>query len=170
MYRLVIILLIIATQVVYGQNLSKEELTFGDRLLLVGVATVGFSIFDYVGYNLSRNNPAGLKVYRTFQLATQGLITYGLWKLGDWKCAVSFNLIWWTWGCDWAYYGIAHTVNPANPWENRTEHGLQNKVTWAYWTPVGIAKGFDRTKSIDKQTLAIQSGVGLTISIVILLD
>lgn len=35
---------------------------------------------------------------------------------------------------------------------------------------VGIAKGFDRTKSIDKQTLAIQSGVGLTISIVILLD
>lgn len=150
---------------------TAQELRFEDRLWRVSAATLIFSAVDYVGYNTMGRNPNLLTTYRVLQYLTQGVLTYWLWSSGDFKCALSFNLIWWTWGCDWTYYGMATAVNPKYPtWENRSTSAYSTThVTWAWWTPVGLMNGANRNEVIPSNTLAVQSFVGLSISIVILL-
>ena len=148
---------------------TAQELTFGDRALKVSIAAGVFTLVDYITFNLVKSNPNAIRAYRIAQLTTQVLLTYWLWDTGDWKCAIAFNLMLWTWNYDWAYYGVAHVVNPASPWENRTNNGLHNDVRHAWWTPVGLIAGYDGREPLGKDVLAAQSMMGLTISFMVLL-
>lgn len=108
---------------------------------------------------MTARNPEALKVYRVGQVAVQTVITAHLYQSEGWQGAVAFNLIWWTWTCDYAYYGWAVTLNPSAPWENRSYNGLQNKITWAYWTPIGLAHR--KGEPLSRDVLTMQALMGL---------
>jgi hypothetical protein len=42
---------------------------------------------------------------------------------------------------------------------------LDDKVTWAWWTPVGLLRGGKNDRPIEGRTLLIQSGVGLAVAL-----
>jgi hypothetical protein len=121
-----------------------------------------FSLFDYVGYNTTCRDPTALRVYRAAQVGLQITITTHLYATEGWQSAAAFNLIWWTWSADWGYYGLAYTFNPSAPWENRTWNGLQNDITWAWWTPAGLVH-YGR-KPISQDVLTMQALLGISIA------
>ncbi len=135
-------------------------------------ASVAFSLFDYVGYNASKGSD-GLAppAYRVLQLAVQGGLTYFLYEECGLPTAIGFNLIWWTFGDDLLYYGWAELLNPGGLWEGRgalDRAVLKHGAGHAYWTPVGIARGFRRDGSrISGDTLVAQSLVGAALAITI---
>jgi hypothetical protein len=144
--------------------------SLGTKLLYLGGASLLFSGFDYFGYNLTRRNPSALIVYRVLQVLTQGAITWFLYDKMGLPTAVSFNVLWWTFCCDFLYYGYAEVINPGHPWESRGDlrNGVfRNDATWAYWTPVGISRGMKRDKGIPGETLVAQSLVGLALALTI---
>ena len=130
-------------------------------------ASLAFSLFDYVGYNLTRHDiepylqrPHGwLTGYRILQVAVQSAITYFLYKECGLSSAISFNLIWWTWGDDLAYYGLMYYGSHSNAIST-------DEITWAGWTPIGLTR---RQGSIIPQDVLIpQAIVGFSISMAIL--
>ena len=132
-------------------------------------ASLAFSLFDYVGFSLIRQEPEPHTAYRILQVAVQSAITYFLYKQCGLPSAISFNVIWWTWGDDLAYNGWAYLFNPTPypPWENRTINGLQeNAITWAGWTPIGLTR--KQGTRIPKDVLIPQAIVGFSISMAIL--
>ncbi len=139
-----------------------------EKTLAVIGASLLFSGFDYVGYNATRQNPTALKVYRVSQVLAQLGITYLLYESVGPGPALGFNLVWWTFGCDFIYYGYAEVVNPGHPWESRGDysHGVgADQCTWAYWTPLGIARGMKRGEKIPERTLLAQSLIGAALGI-----
>ncbi len=129
-------------------------------------ATLAFSLFDYIGYNLVRGENGAPFSYRILQSLVQAAITYFLYEKCGINSAVSFNLIWWTWGSDIAYYGWADALNPKWARDNRTNNGLQGKeITWAWWTPIGLLRKKD--SPIARNALIAQATVGFAISVAI---
>jgi hypothetical protein len=146
---------------------SAKTLTRIDRIGYVCGASLAFSLFDYVGFNATKSSTTALSVYRVLQVATQSGITYFLYKECGLSSAISFNLIWWTWGDDIGYFGWAYAFNPKPPWEGRYHNGLQSyDISWASWTPIGLTR--KKGSLIDKATLVIQAMFGFSISIAIL--
>jgi hypothetical protein len=149
-------------------SFTQEQTTFFERAALVTGASVLFASVDYVGYNTCKTSPKTLAFYRVFQFALQGVLTWKLYQWGDVRCAIAFNVLWWTFTDDLLYYGIAAVVNPPGAWENRRSAGeALNAVTWAYWTPLGLARGGSR-KVMEKPLLYSQSGAGILFSFTIL--
>ncbi len=143
-----------------------------EKVLYLAGASVLYAGIDFVGYNLTKGNEKTLLGYRIFQFLMQAGITYALYEICGWPTAVSFNLLWWTFGLDILYYGYAEAVNAGGDWEHRGNfraNVMGNKATWAYWTPVGIARGMKRSEPIAGSTLVAQSlaglGVALTVTI-----
>ncbi len=129
-------------------------------------ATLLFSLFDYVGYNLVRGNNKAPFSYRILQTTVQAAITYFLYKECGINSAVSFNLIWWTWGTDIGYYGWANALNPGWARDNRVNNGLQQReITWAWWTPIGLLRKKD--SPIARSSLIAQAIVGFSLSVAI---
>jgi hypothetical protein len=144
-----------------------------EKLLYLLGASVFFAGFDYLGYNATRRHPNALRVYRVLQGLTQIAISWFLYEQFGLPTAIGFNVIWWTFGDDFLYYGYAELINPGHPWESRGDLGngvLSNRCTWAYWTPVGIMRGMKRNQAIAGSTLVAQSLVGLGAALTITLS
>jgi hypothetical protein len=140
------------------------------KLLWLGGACILYAGADYAGYNATRHNPTALKVYRVFQLLMQGAMSWLLYEQVGLPTALSFNLIWWTFGLDFLYYGYAELINPGHPWESRGDFRngvLSNRCGWAYWTPVGMTRGMKRGLPIAADTLIAQSLIGLGLALTI---
>ncbi|MFI5264273.1 MAG: hypothetical protein ACHQM6_07145, partial [Candidatus Kapaibacterium sp.] len=146
---------------------SAKHLSRIERIGYVCGASLAFSLFDYIGANSTKFSDPGRAVYRVIEVTVQTGISYFLYKKCGLSSAISFNLIWWTWGDDIAYYGWAYALNPKRPWEGRYYNGLQSDgISWAGWTPIGLTR---KQKSlIDKATLLTQAMIGFSISIAIL--
>ena len=149
---------------VQAQEKSKLE-----KVVWITGASLTFSAFDYVGYSLTHHNQSSLMTYRIIQLGVQGGLTYLLYKECGLTSAISFNIIWWSWGDDWAYYGWAHLINPSGGrFENRSANGLQtDRISWASWTPLGLMKG-GKGAILRQHELVKQSMIGITVAIIIL--
>ncbi len=146
-----------------ANRLSQEE-----KLLYLFGASVVYAGFDYVGFNITKSNPTALTIYRVLQVATQAAISWLLYDQVGLTTAISFNVIWWTFGDDILYYGYAELFNPGGGWESRGAFRnsiIGNQCTWAYWTPIGITRGIDRKKVIAGDTLIAQSLIGAILAV-----
>jgi hypothetical protein len=132
-----------------------------------------FSLADYIGFNLA-NNPNGIPFwYRCIEATEQTAISYFLYKTCGLSSVIAFNLIWWTWGEDLAYYGWTNLFNPSSDalnksdWENRTNSGLRTTgIDWAGWTPIGLTR--PQGSKIARSTLIAQAVIGFSVSMAIL--
>ena len=147
-----------------------QDSTRAKRIEYVLGASLGFSLIDYVGFNIAiRQLHNSEPVYHTIQTLIQAAITYFLYETCGLKSAIAFNLIWWTWTDDLAYYGWGYLLNPPNAahWENRSHNGLMSEgITWAYWTPIGLLR--PAHDKIFRDALLTQSMVGLSVSVPLL--
>ncbi|HZK75703.1 MAG TPA: hypothetical protein VFD13_02235 [Candidatus Kapabacteria bacterium] len=163
---LVILILMMSYASSHAQDTTTTKL---ERAAYVVGAGLTFSLLDYVGYSLVRNGNRGPGWYRVLEGTVQAGISYFLYKECGLSSAVSFNLIWWTWGLDLGWYGWSNLINPASNgrWENRTWSGLHlREINWAGWTPIGLLR--PQGSNIARDALIWQSVVGLAISIAIL--
>lgn len=143
-----------------------------DKLLVLSIACLLYALADYVGYNLSRHDARMLRRYRIAQVLMQLVMTGSIWWSASLATACAFNMIWWTFGEDILYYGIAALANPGGRWESRgnfRRNILGNKCTWAYWTPIGILRGMDKKRPISGSALLIQSFLGCLCAIALVL-
>ena len=147
---------------------SIKQKSMLEKVGYVCGASLAFSLFDYIGFGLVRETPGPHTGYRVLQVAVQSAITYFLYKQCGLPSAISFNLIWWTWGDDLAYNGWGNVFNMHYPpWENRSVNGLsENQITWASWTPIGLLR--PKGQRIPKDALFGQAIIGFSLSIAIL--
>ena len=153
---------------VHAQD-STLQATRWEKLAYVAGAGATFSLLDYVGWSLVRNGSSGPEWYRLVEGTVQTGISYFLYKECGLTSAISFNLIWWTWGLDLGWYGWSYVLNPASDghWENRTWSGLHlRQITWAGWTPIGLLRS--PGSPIARNALYWQSVIGIALSIAIL--
>ena len=167
----VFILLLLASPL-HAQD-STHASTKLERAAWVVGSSMAFSLFDYVGFNYVKEWDHAPLWYRAIQTSVQVGLSYLLYKTFGLNSAISFNLIWLSWGDDIGYYGWANVFNPAAtnsngvPWENREGNGLRsNHITWAYWTPIGWFRPYKSL--IARDALVTQALVGFAISIAIL--
>jgi len=66
--------------------------------------------------------------------------------------------------------GRLGVVKEGSKWDGKGSFKsvLEDKVTWAWWTPVGLLNGAKNDKPIKGSTLFIQSGVGLALALSLL--
>ncbi len=155
-------------------SLHAQDSTRLERIGYVVGASLAFSLADYIGYSFARvDNVNGHAAwwYHAIQISLQTAISYVLYKKFGLPSTIAFNLIWWSWGDDLAYYGWANLINPPHPdgglWEDRDHNGLRdNQITWAGWTPIGLLR--PQGSLIARSTLISQAMVGLAISIAII--
>jgi len=144
-----------------------EELSF----LIYGIsAAIVFALFDYFGFNISLNKKWAdfslFNRYRAAQLVFQIVLSLLVFLLSGWKAALVFNLIWWTWGCDFLFYLFCEIFNYGNDRGNFKKEVKGNNVQWAWWTPYGLM--FTKKGDVIKiSVLIIQSIVGVVLAIVI---
>lgn len=133
-------------------------------------ASLAFSAFDYLGFNLTKNDPAALRAYRVAQLAVQAGLTYDLWQKDGLASALSFETLWWTFNDDLLYYAISEFHDPGEGWASRgafRREVLGDRVTWAHWTPEGLARGGKTGRPIPGRVLLIQAGVGVLVALLL---
>ncbi len=134
-------------------------------------ASVVFALGDYVGFNLIKKADGGSMLqapisFRIGEGLTQAAVTYFLYRVCGLTSAISFNLIWWTWGDDFAYYGWGQLLSWF-PWESRAQSGLRfHEYASAEWTPVGLVRS--QGSAIAKSTLIAQSVAGFSVAMAIL--
>lgn len=153
---------------VVSDTLAIDAATDSEKLLYLATASLGFALFDYVGYNLVRDNPTTTPIYRVVQKLVQLGISWILYEELGLPTAIAFNLIWWTWGLDAIYYGYTELFNVGGAWSGRGAFQadiMSNNCYWASWTPVGIAQGADGKKKIAGDTLVAQSIIGAALAI-----
>jgi hypothetical protein len=147
---------------------DSSMISDGDQLLYILGAGLIYAGIDYVGYNLTRSNATSLAIYRVFQVGMQAALSWLLYEIAGLPAAIGFNVIWWTFGWDFLYYGYAELFNPGGGWDSRgyLKAGvLNNQCNWAWWTPVGITRGMSREKFIAGNTLIAQSLIGTALAI-----
>ncbi len=145
------------------QRFERYEAVIGSCL--------AFSLLDYTGYNIfvvsHQNRTGAILGLHAFDAALGSAINYFLYKTFGLSSAISFDLIWWTWGLDLGFSGWGDLIDPAAPWVNRSNSSLQyNSITWAGWTPIGIFR--KQGTVIDKYALYTQAIVGFSIAMPIL--
>lgn len=152
-------------------NWVRPNTTKLERVSYVIGASLAFSLFDYVAFNAVVFAPSNTDhsvpfAYRAVQASVQTALSYFLYKQVGLSSTVSFNLIWWTWGDDFGWYGWCNLINPAAPWYNRSFNGLQtNGITWAGWTPIGLLR--KQKTVISRDVLVSQSVIGFSLSMLI---
>lgn len=145
------------------------------RALWVTGGVLTYATFDYLVVGLFR--PNNLTAYKVLQYCVQAGITYLLYKKCGLSSAIGFNIIWWTFGADMVYYGIAELRGEtsskrwpgAGSWKVDNENG---EYSGAGWTPIGLIRGARavETRGIPTNTLVAQSiagaviGIGITIT------
>jgi hypothetical protein len=136
-----------------------------ERTAYVLGSSLAFSLFDYIGFNMTRyNSHASVIAFRILQAGLQTGLSYFLYKKCGLNSAIAFNLIWLTWGDDWGFYGWAYTTR-FYPWEDNS--GFRGgTVSWAGWTPIGLLRKKGSLIAVD--ALVAQAIIGLSISIAIL--
>lgn len=150
----------------------KKKQSFWKKALGVVGASVAFSLFDYVGFNIARKHDK-VGLYRPLQIAAQAGLTFWLKEKLGWKTAGAFNALWWTFNHDLMYYGWAQLLNPGNGWDSAPAFKglLEDKVTWAWWTPAGLVNMLGKGTMKDPikgKTLLVQAGVGAVIALTLL--
>lgn len=155
-----------------GSRIRAQDSTHTrwDRIEYVVGASAIFSLADYIGYNFERvDNVNGHAAwwYVLLHGSLQAGISYFLYEKLGLPSAIAFNLIWWTWGDDLAYYGWSNVINDLPPpWESHQHNGLRdNYITWAGWTPIGLFQ--PQGTRIDRGYLIAQVMVGFSISMAI---
>ena len=138
---------------------SAKDRTKLERVGYVIGASLAFSLFDHSVYNIVRDDHKAVAYYRILETAVGSALTYFLYKECGINSAISFDIIWWTFGDDLGYYGWA------NLFKSRDAVRLES-VTWAGWTPIGLTR--KKNSVIDNAALTIQAMVGFSISIAIL--
>lgn len=132
----------------------------------VGGSVVTLGVVDYIGYNLTYQNPTALTIYRVGFVLAQAAITWFLYEKCGLSSAIGFNLIWWTFGVDMVYYGAAE-ISPirADGWAGpgAWAEDSHNGVLHAEWTPVGLLRG-GRSR-VPANTIIAQSIIGGMIGI-----
>jgi hypothetical protein len=169
-----LLVVVIITLFLLNGSVRAQDSTRWKRIEYVAGASLAFSLIDYVGFNLVRTPHGPGFLYRCLEATEQTAISYFLYKTCGLSSVIAFNLIWWTWGDDIAYYGWTNLLNPASPnsfnsyvWENRTNSGLRlTDIGWAGWTPIGLTR--PQGSNIARSTLIAQAIVGFSISIGIL--
>lgn len=153
-------------------QMHAEEPKTGEKILWLTGASLTFSAFDYLGYNITKDETGVAPTsYRIVQTLLQLGITYVLYEKCGLPTAIGFNLIWWTFGDDLLYYGYGAMIpngrggrfEDRNSFDNVTTYGAHH----AWWTPVGLLRTkYDR---IPGNTLIAQSliGMGLAMTITI---
>ena len=136
------------------------------------IGAVLFSLFDYFGFNISLkrgwaefNNDRG---YRMVQGAVQAVITLILLLVSGWKAALGFNIIWWTWGCDFLFYLYCEIFNYGKDRGNFRKEVLGGAVQWAWWTPYGLLFT-KRGDVINHRKLVWQAVLGMLGAVIILI-
>ncbi len=169
--RVFITLLVLLTLRV---SIGRTQDTTSTRLERYGVvlgASLTFALGDYIGFNLLKkaHGEQGFTAPLFFRIAegiTQAAITYFLYKECGLSSAISFNLIWWTWGDDFAYYGWGQLLSWF-PWESRAQSGLRfTEYNSAGWTPIGLVR--PQGSWIAKNALVAQAVIGLSVSMAII--
>jgi hypothetical protein len=134
-----------------------------NNLIVLAVVCAVYALADYLGYNFTRHDPNSLRRYRVAQAVMQATLTALAGLLASVATAVAFNLVWWTFGEDILYYAYAAVLNPGGRWESRgnfRRYILGNCCTWAYWTPIGMLRGMDKSRRIAGSTLIAQASIG----------
>ncbi len=170
---------------VNGQNSTGSDSTLSfspkkydspnilEKSLYLTGASVLFAGVDYIGFNLTRDKPTYRLIYRVIQVAVQSAITWFLYEKLGLPTAIGFNLIWWTFGDDFIFYGYTELFNVGGDWYGRgilSEHILKNRVDWAYWTPLGIMRGMKRNQPIAGDALLAQSIIGACLAFTITIE
>jgi len=136
------------------------------------IAVVVFSLFDYFGFNISLNKKWAdyslFNKYRVAQVTFQIILSALLYHFSGWQPAIAFNLIWWTWGCDFFFYFLCEIFNYGNDRGNFRKEVIGDNVKWAWWTPYG-SMFTKKGDAIKLKILAIQSLSGIVISVIICL-
>ncbi|MCZ7554817.1 MAG: hypothetical protein M5R41_00260 [Bacteroidia bacterium] len=141
-----------------------------EKLLWLTGATLSYAMFDYVGFNLVRDNSSALPFFRVIQALVQAGITWILYEKLGLPTATAFNLVWWTWGTDAMFYGYTELFNVGGSWKGRgvfRSDILDNNCKWASWTPVGMLRGMDSSRPIAGDTLLAQFLVGAAAAVTI---
>ncbi|MCB2204663.1 hypothetical protein KQI65_07935 [bacterium] len=149
---------------------AQLQPTAGEKLLYLAGAALGMGLFDYVGFNLVRDNDVTTPIYRVVQGLTQIGVSWLLYEKVGLPTAIAFNLVWWTWGLDALFYGYTELFNVGGSWRTRGTFNREvnaNHVKWASWTPVGIAQGMDPDKAIAGDALIAQVLVGAALAVTI---
>ena len=145
-----------------------------ERIGYVVGASAVFSLADYIGYNLLKQHYAtdyyqrynAPPLYRVSMALLQTAISYVLYKQCGLSSAISFNLIWWTWGDDFAYYEWEQLLD-FFPWDHHFGSGLRfSEYDSAGWTPIGLTRA--QGSNIARSTLIAQAVIGFSVSIGIL--
>jgi hypothetical protein len=153
--------------------LQAQDSTRLKRIEYIIGGSLAFSLADYIGFNLVKTPNGSIFWYRCIEATEQTAISYFLYKTCGISSVIAFNLIWWTWGDDLAYYGWTNLFNPpsdafnTSDWENRTNSGLRlTGIDWAGWTPIGLTR--PQGSNIARSTLIAQAVIGLSVSLAIL--
>jgi hypothetical protein len=156
-------------------NVRGQDSTRLKRIEYVVGSSLAFSLVDYLGYNiLVKPNPyntTNIIALHVLDIAFGSAINYFLYKTCGLSSAISFDLIWWTWGLDLGFYGWGDVINPANPWVNRANSSLNtsewgDSIGWAGWTPIGLLR--PPHSNIALSTLYAQAIIGFSVSMAIL--
>jgi hypothetical protein len=144
----------------------------GVKVLYLAIATAFFALFDYISFNLVRTISTALRIYRLIQVLVQLAITWVLLRTVGLPTAIAYNVVWWTWGADALYYVYTAIFNAGGHWERRgafRKYVLGNRCTWAWWTPVGVAKGMSKKTVIRGDVLIAQSLIGVILALALIL-
>ncbi|MDP4199689.1 MAG: hypothetical protein Q8922_03700 [Bacteroidota bacterium] len=169
-----LVLSVLLVGIASGQVVRAQDSLRAQRFEYVIGATAAFSLFDFLAYSGGRtvfnfdNGSSGLMVYHILQSSLGVAINYFLYRTCGLPAALAFDLTWWTWGDDLAFYGWADALNLPSPWLNRTDNGLRNnpEISWASWTPIGMVR--PKGSSIARSTIVAQAIVGFSISLAFL--
>lgn len=163
--RWIAILLLVAL----SAQAQEQKPSPWEKAAWVAGSTLALGLYDYIGYNLAKENSTSEGIYRVSFVLVQAGVTYLLYEKFGLPSAIAVNLIWWTFGVDMVFYGISE-ISPLGgqfsgpgSWEEDSRNGIKH----AGWTPVGLVRGGER---IPRNTIVAQSiigaaiGIGITIS------
>ncbi len=163
---------------------KQKAPSFWKKVMWWGIADLGVSLLDYVGYNLLKPKQEDLakdpnaKVspwYRVFQGAVQGFTGSLLAKHLGPGTAAAFAISQWTAGNDFLYYGWGALadrlgIRPEG-WDGGAGNLLNEKPDWFNWTPQGLLfgeTGPDGKRRVDGSIVAAGSLLGVPLSLALM--
>ena len=127
-------------------------------LYLVGASVVAGTV-DWAGFNLARNSPTKLRLYRVGQWMMHGALFWIIKEQVGLPTAIGFVVVGWTFNFDLVYYLVDGTIGDGD-----FRDVLNDEVRHAGYTPVGWFRGWTNEK-IAGNTLFAQAGAGLAFAI-----
>jgi hypothetical protein len=144
------------------------------NLLVVVVASLAYALFDYFGFNWTvrqtKDNRVGVGAYHVFADIILAVMLYGIWQWFGLTAAIASFIVYWTFNYELLYYMWAELIH-YNGFEGKGSFKnavLENRVTWAWWTPLGIFHYDAKKVPIESKDLLIQAIVGWIAAILLL--